>query len=188
MRALTPFSTVGPFFKLLVRDRPEGNDCLVTDATHGERIVVAGAVLDGHGSPVEDGLVEIWQADANGRFHHPEAPEHERADPAFAGFGRTATASGGRFEFRTVKPGAVRQWPGGVQAPHILVSVMARGVMSRCWTRMYFADEPMNDADPVLALVPAERRHTLLADRQADGSWAFNVVLQGPDETVFFDS
>src|SRR4029079_9485440 len=91
MSQLTPFNTVGPFFKLLVRDRPEGTDCLVSEATRGERITITGKLIAGHGSGVDDGLVEIWQADAAGHYHHPVDPDSAAADPAFSGFGRAAT-------------------------------------------------------------------------------------------------
>ena len=185
---LTPFSTVGPFFKLLVRERPEGTDCLASAATRGERITIAGRLRGGDGALVDDGLVEIWQADANGHHHHPDDPQQDLADPAFAGFGRAATARGGSFAFQTIKPGSVPAPDGQPQAPHILVGVMARGVMSRCWTRMYFEGEPLNDTDPILRLVPAERRQTLIATRGVDGTYEFNIVLQGQGETVFFDA
>lgn len=188
MAPLTPFSTVGPFFKLLVRHRAEGTDCLVSEATRGERVTIAGRLIAGDGQPIDDGLVEIWQADAHGRHQHPDDPEQHRADPAFVGFGRAATARGGSFSFQTIKPGNVPGPDGRPQAPHILVSVMARGVMSRCWTRLYFEGEPLNETDPVLRLVPAERRPTLIARRRTDGTYEFNVVLQGADETVFFDA
>ena len=187
MSQLTPFSTVGPFFKLLVRDRAEGTDCLCSEATRGERITIAGRLLAGDGAPVDDGLVEIWQADAQGLYHHPDDPNEDKADAAFTGFGRAATAAGGVFSFQTIKPGTVPGPDGQTQAPHILVSVMARGIMSRCWTRIYFEGEPLNDDDPILKLVPVERRHTLLA-RQRDGRYEFNVVLQGENETVFFEA
>ena len=188
MSQLTPFNTVGPFFKLLVRDRPEGTACLVTEATKGERISIVGRVIAGDGTPVDDGLVEIWQADAAGHFHHPCDPGHDQADPAFTGFGRAATASGGVFSFQTIRPGAVTGPDGRTQAPHILVSVMARGVMSRCWTRIYFEGEPLNDADSILQMVPAERRSTLIARRTGTNHFELDVVLQGENETVFFDA
>ena len=188
MAALTPFSTVGPFFKLLVRERPEGTDSLVSAATRGERITITGRLIAGDGQSVDDGLVEIWQADADGRHHHPEDPEQHLADPAFSGFGRAATARGGSFTFQTIKPGCVPGPDGRPQAPHVLVGVMARGVMSRYWTRLYFEGEPLNEADAILRLVPADRRHTLIARRLADATYEFNVVLQGADETVFFDA
>jgi protocatechuate 3,4-dioxygenase alpha subunit len=188
MSQLTPFNTVGPFFKLLVRDRPEGTDCLVTEATKGERISISGRVIAGNGSPIDDGLVEIWQADAAGHFHHPEDANHAKADPGFSGFGRAATAPDGAFSFRTIRPGAVPGPDGKTQAPHILMSVMARGVMSRCWTRIYFEGEPLNQSDPILALVPAGRRDTLMARRRAAGEYVLDIVLQGEKETVFFEA
>jgi protocatechuate 3,4-dioxygenase, alpha subunit len=188
MSQLTPFSTVGPFFKLLVRGRPEGTDCLVSETTRGERITISGRLIAGDGTGVDDGLVEIWQADARGRFHHPGDPDSGDADPAFCGFGRAATGAGGTFSFRTIKPGVVPGPAGGRQAPHVLVSVLARGVMSRCWTRMYFDGEPLNDTDPVLQLVPSVRRDTLIARRRAGGEYEFDIVLQGEKETAFFDA
>jgi protocatechuate 3,4-dioxygenase, alpha subunit len=188
MSQLTPFNTVGPFFKLLVRDRPEGTDCLVTHATEGERISIVGRVIAGDGTPVDDGLVEIWQADARGRYHHPNDPDRGTADRAFTGFGRAATTGGGSFSFRTIKPGSVPGPAGESQAPHVLVSVMARGVMSRCWTRIYFEGERLNGIDPILQLVPAERRDTLIARRRADAEYVFDIVLQGEKETAFFDA
>jgi protocatechuate 3,4-dioxygenase alpha subunit len=187
MSQLTPFSTVGPFFKLLVRDRPEGTACLISEATRGERITIAGRLIAGDGTAIDDGLVEIWQADAHGHYHHPEDPHHDAADPDFTGFGRAATAPDGAFSFRTIKPGVVTGRAGETSAPHVLVSVMARGVMSRCWTRMYFEAEPLNEGDPVLALVPIERRNTLIARRHGD-TYQFDIVLQGEGETVFFDA
>jgi len=187
MSQLTPFNTVGPFFKLLVRDRPEGTDCLVSDATRGERITITGRLIAGDGAPVDDGLVEIWQADADGRYHHPGDPNHHEADPAFTGFGRAATAAGGAYSFRTIKPGIVPGPAGERQAPHVLVSVMARGVMSRCWTRMYFEGEPLNETDPVLQLVAPARRDTVIA-RRRDQGYEFDIVLQGSNETVFFEA
>lgn len=188
MADLTPFSTVGPFFKLLVRDRPEGTDCLVTEATRGQRITIEGTLLDGAGAPIDDGLVEIWQADAEGHYPHPEDDGRESADPAFGGFGRAATGPDGTFTFRTIKPGRVPSPDGGLQAPHVLVSVMARGIMSRCWTRLYFEDEAGNADDPVLRLVPDERRSTLIARSVGGGRYRFDIIIQGERETVFFDA
>jgi protocatechuate 3,4-dioxygenase alpha subunit len=185
---LTPFSTVGPFFKLLVRHRREDADTLVTDATRGQRITIDGILLDGAGAPIDDGLIEIWQADASGRFHHPDDPRAASADPAFLVFGRAATGPPGTFTFYTVKPGAVPGPDGRPQAPHILVGVMARGIMSRCWTRIYFDDEPANAQDAILQRVPEERRGTLIARSTGEGRYRFEIVIQGPGETVFFDA
>jgi protocatechuate 3,4-dioxygenase, alpha subunit len=182
MPALTPFSTVGPFVRLLVRDRPEGTDCLVTDETRGERITVEGTLTDGDGKPIDDSLIEFWQADADGRY---------AGDPAFVGFGRVATGASGTFSVTTVKPGRVPVSLGDaadLQAPHILVGVTARGIMSRCWTRVYFEDEAANAADPILRLVPPERRPTLIARRIGDRRYQFDIRIQGDGETVFFDA
>jgi protocatechuate 3,4-dioxygenase alpha subunit len=185
---LTPFSTVGPFFKVMLLDRPEGSDTLVTPDTRGQRITVEGRLTDGAGRPVLDGLIEIWQADAEGCYRHPEDRRHAAADPAFTGFGRVSTGVDGTYAFHTIRPGAVAGPDGGTQAPHMLVSVLARGIMTRCWTRLYFEDEALNATDRILALVPEARRDTLLARPTADGHYRFDVVLQGDRETVFFDA
>lgn len=180
---LTPFSTIGPFFRVALNDRPEGVDTLVTAGTRGQRITIEGTLTDGAGQAVLDGLVEIWQADAAGRYRHPEDPQHASADPAFRGFGRVSTGAGGAFVFHTIRPGQA-----AAQAPHILVSILARGVMTRCWTRLYFEDEPLNATDATLARVPEARRATLLARKIADGRYRFDIVLQGERETVFFEA
>jgi protocatechuate 3,4-dioxygenase alpha subunit len=188
MADLTPFQPVGPYFHVMLRGEPPGLTSLVAGATRGTRIVIEGAVLDGSGAPLTDGLVEIWQADADGRYHHPDDRAPGRADEAFGGYGRVATDDRGRFRFETIRPGQV-QGPGGrVQAPHVLVSLLAPGVLTRYWTRLYFDDEPSNATDPVLQHVPPERRGTLLARASGDGRFRFDIVLQGPGETVFFDA
>jgi protocatechuate 3,4-dioxygenase alpha subunit len=140
-------------------------------------VTVEGRVLDGDGQPVTDAVIEIWQADPHGRY----------ADPAFHGFGRVATNATGNYRFATVKPGRIAG-PGAVlQAPHLLVAVFARGLLKHVLTRMYFPDEPANTADPVLALVTADRRPTLIARARGEGMLAWDIVLQGQNETVFFD-
>ena len=185
MTGLTPFNTVGPFFKLMLRDVAEGTATLVTDATRGDRISIEGRLLDGAGQPILDGLIEIWQADAEGRYRHPEDPRHDAVDPAFAGYGRVSTGVAGTFTFHTIRPGLVSRRD---QAPHVLVSVLARGIMNRCWTRLYFEEEDLNRTDPILAMVPADRRDTLLSRKLADGRYRFDIVLQGERETVFFEA
>ena len=179
----TPSQTVGPYLALGLtwEDGPE----VVPDGTPGS-IWIRGRLLDGNGTPVPDGLIETWQADENGRFAHPEA--RARDETSFRGFGRCPTDPEGQFAIRTVKPGAVPGPDGGPQAPHIDVSVFARGILTRLVTRIYFADEvAANDHDPVLRSLPdAMRRRTLLATRAGDG-YAWDIHLQGPDETVFFD-
>lgn len=180
----TPSQTVGPFFSIGLTWDGGG---LVVPADAPGAIRIAGTVYDGEGRPVPDSLIETWQADREGRFADLHGHGGPSRMPGFRGFARCGAEAGdGTFEIVTVKPGPV-PWPGGgEQAPHIDVSVFARGMLHRCVTRIYFADEPEgNGADPVLETVPAERRATLLA-QPAESSYRFDVRLQGPDETVFF--
>ena len=183
---LTPFQTAGPFFDVMLRSRAEMQ--MVQPDTRGHRITIEGLLLDGGGAPIHDGLVELWQADAEGRYAHPDDPRSAEADASFYGYGWRHTNEDGSFRFDTIKPGAVVAPGGGMQAPHILVSVMARGVLTRFITRLYFEDEPSNDRDPILALVPAARRNTLIARRAGEGRYRFDIRVQGPEETVFFDA
>ncbi len=184
--SLAPFQTVGPFFQIFVGEA-RGRDVLVTDGTQGTRVTIQGSVYDGAGAIVPDALIEIWQADAQGRYRHPQDPAASDSDPSFAGFGRATTTDAGTFAFETIKPGRLPGPGGALQAPHILVSITARGVLTRYITRLYFEDEPANDADPILALVPAARRQTLIARRTGDHTYQFDIRIQGAGETVFFD-
>ena len=185
----TPSQTVGPFFsKALIR---EGWNDLAASGASGQPLVIAGRVLDGEGAPVPDALLEIWQANAAGRYDHPDDARDTPLDPHFRGFGRVGTDEQGRFRFRTIKPGPVPGAGTSRQAPHINVSVFARGLLKRLVTRIYFPDEPLNAHDPVLnSLRDAARRATLIA-RPAGGKAEpvlhFDLVLQGDNETVFFD-
>ncbi|MCC7348561.1 MAG: protocatechuate 3,4-dioxygenase subunit alpha [Variibacter sp.] len=186
MSGITPSATVGPFFLFgLVPSSLGGVDVvandLVTPDAGGERIRITGKVLDGGGVPVPDAMVEIWQADASGRY--AGATGSARPNTSFKGFGRAATDADGAYAFTTIKPGAIA----GGAAPHIAVNVFARGILKQMVTRIYFADEPANAADPILALVPAERRDTLLARRSGD-TYTFDIHLQGERETVFFEA
>lgn len=180
----TPSQTVGPFFAIGL---PWDDGPLVVPRDTAGAITIAGTVYDGAGEPVPDSLIETWQADPEGRFadlHGHGGPSQLRG---FRGFARCDAERGeGGFEIVTVKPGPV-PWPqGGEQAPHIDVSVLARGMLHRCVTRIYFGDEgDANASDPVLASVPAERRATLLAT-PTEGGYRFDIRLQGEDETVFF--
>jgi protocatechuate 3,4-dioxygenase alpha subunit len=170
----TPSQTVGPFFDFGLCALPEQRD-LVAPGTDGA-IRVEGRLLDGAGAPVPDGMVEVWQADARGRY-----------DGAF-GFGRCQTDDDGRFGFTTVKPGSVREADGRVQAPHLSVLCFARGLLKAVHTRLYFADEEeANAADPVLRALPSDDdRATLLARPRGDARYEFDVRLQGEGQTVFF--
>ena len=189
MHGQTPSQTIGPFFAIGLSR--EGQNVMVGERSQGERITVEGRVLDGEGQPVLDALVEIWQADANGIYRHAADPRHEQADPFFAGFGRSETSDAGRFWFKTVRPGATVGEEGEQHAPHVNVTVFARGMLMHAVTRIYFADEEANESDPMLASVAAARRQTLIARREqaADGvpRYCLDIVLQGEDETVFFD-
>lgn len=194
---VTPTQTVGPFFApALLRD---AWNVLTTDETIGERIRLEGRVIDGAGNVVPDALLEIWQANAAGRFDHPRDTRDVPLDPNFGGFGRAGTDQHGVYWFETIKPGPIPY--GGndgadpaMQAPHISLTIHARGMLNHAQTRLYFEDEPANDADPVLLLVPADRRTTLLARRDESGGspgksvvYRLDIVLQGRGETVFFN-
>lgn len=185
MARITPSQTAGPYFGILLRGRAECRQ--VSDATRGTRISIEGRVFDGAGNGISDALIETWQADAGGRYRHPEDCRPQPTDPAFNGFGWAHTREDGGYRFETIKPGPVPAPDGRRQAPHVVVSVMGRGILTRFITRIYFEDEPANTDDPILGLVPAARRDTLIARRVADGHYAFDIVMQGPRETVFFD-
>ena len=189
----TPSQTVGPYFTM--RLSAEGENVLTTPETVGQRIRIEGRVLDGDRKHIEDALVELWQADSAGRYHHPADDRGAGPlDPAFSGFGRCASDfRTGAYSFLTIKPGPVPHPSGGLQAPHISLTIQARGMLNPTFTRLYFGDEPTANADdPVLRSVPAERRSTLIADRvEADDSsvptYRFDIRYQGDDETAFFD-
>jgi protocatechuate 3,4-dioxygenase alpha subunit len=208
----TPWQTVGPFFHYglpwkggadLIGQSDMGARPDLFPPAHyllnlpapkaemqGEVIEITGQVLDGAALPVPDAMIELWQANHAGRYASPADPRGELPlDPDFTGFGRASTSDTGEFRFRTIRPGRV---PGphqtnAWQAPHIALGVMGRGLLKRLVTRLYFAGDPANDEDPILALVPPERRQTLMAQRGADGTWRFDIRLQGDGETVFFD-
>ena len=186
-RHATTSQTVGPFFSvgLAWLERNE----LAAAGVSGERVRIEGRVLDGDGAAVPDAVLELWQANAQGRYAHPEDVQDKPLEEAFSGFGRVPTNTEGRFQFTTIKPGPVPGPGPAPQAPHIVVSVFARGLMRRLVTRIYFPDEPLNGSDSVLRLVDPGRRATLIAKRTPGGEGAleWNVVLQGTAETVFFD-
>ena len=185
MPLLTPSQTVGPFFAILVPE--QGRLSLATDGAPGQRIVLEGTIRDGAGRPIPDALVEIWQANAAGRYNHPDDARTTAPDTTFHGFGRVHADAEGCFSVETIKPGPVPGPGGRLQAPHLLVGLFARGLLTRLVTRIYFEDEPANRDDPILAEVAPERRSTLVAARRGKGRYAHAIVLQGPGETVFFD-
>lgn len=194
MSGITPSQTVGPYFKygLTPGSDYKWNDAfsndLVTPDVSGERIRIVGRVFDGDGKEITDSMLEIWQADAQGRFADPQ-DARSLPNASFKGFGRCGTDSKGAYSFHTIKPGPVAG-PNEQQAPHILLAVFARGMTRQAQTRIYFEDEAAaNSKDPILALVPAERRATLIAVREPGdvATYRLDIHLQGDLETVFFD-
>lgn len=206
----TPSQTVGPYFHYglawkggadLVGQSEMGARADLFPAEHyvlnvqgprgavqGEAIALVGKVFDGDGKVITDCMVELWQANAAGRY---ASPEDRRADAPlddnFIGFGRSATSLEGEYHFRTIRPGVVPGPGNSWQAPHIALSVFARGMLKRVTTRLYFEDAPENAECPILALVPEDRRPTLIARKEGPGRYRLDIVLQGEGETVFFD-
>jgi protocatechuate 3,4-dioxygenase, alpha subunit len=183
--ALTPSQTTGPYLEIGLIGGPISSS--LVDESDPRAIRLSGLLLDGAGDPVPDGLIEIWQANAAGRYAHPADDRQELpVETAFTGFGRSATDDAGRFGFVTVKPGRVPYVDGRLQAPHLLVGVFARGLLKRVATRMYFPDEEASNAeDPVLLGLEPGERATLVA-REEDRVLHFDIVLQGSGQTTFF--
>lgn len=184
LRASTS-QTIGPYLRI-------GLEWMVIEdvapaGVAGERVRIEGRVVDADGKPVNDAAVEIWQANSHGRYASPEDKQDKPLEPAFRGYGRSLTDDAGAFRFRTIKPGRVPGPDGKLQAPHLVVTIFMRGLLKQLVTRMYFPDDAHNAADPVLNMVPAERRGTLVANKRGDGVLEWNIVLQGKNETVFFD-
>ncbi|MDR3508810.1 MAG: protocatechuate 3,4-dioxygenase subunit alpha [Caulobacteraceae bacterium] len=206
----TPWQTVGPFFHyglpwkggadltggsdLGARPEltPEGHYVLKTardpGPLAGKMIEIVGQVFDADDVPVPDAMIEIWQANAAGRYNSPDDPREELAlDAGFIGFGRGATSEDGEYRFNTILPGRTPGPGNSQQAPHIAVGVFGRGLLKRLVTRIYFEGEAANDEDPILALAPAARRLTLIASKTGEATYRFDIHLQGEHETVFFD-
>jgi protocatechuate 3,4-dioxygenase alpha subunit len=180
---LTPTAsqTVGPYLHLGLTDQ-RSVPRIAGDGVKGERVRLTFRVVDGEGQLVPDAMIELWQADSEGMYNRS-------ADSPFRGFGRLATSDDGSCTFETIRPGQVAGLAGSLQAPHINVSILGRGLLKRLSTRVYFSDESANAEDPVLALVPENRRSTLLAQPEParPGNWTFEIRLRGENETVFFD-
>jgi protocatechuate 3,4-dioxygenase alpha subunit len=185
----TPSQTVGPFFHNAL-DRPGWADLTAAGAS-GDKIRVEGRVLDGDRAPVFDAFLEIWQANAAGRYAHPEDDQDKPLDPCFRGFGRVFTDADGRYGFTTIRPGRVPGRGNTLQAPHLNVAIFARGLLKQLTTRIYFADQhAANETDPVLnAIEDAATRRTLLAAKltSAIPTYRFDIILQGEGETAFFE-
>jgi protocatechuate 3,4-dioxygenase, alpha subunit len=190
----TPSQTVGPYLHIGLTQGRYGRTEIVGStvadpALAGTHIRIEGRIVDGEGNAMPDAVVEIWQADSEGRYAHP-ADGRSLASNSFRGFGRCPTSEDGTFAFDTIKPGPVPGPGDSTQAPHINVGILARGVLKRLFTRLYFPGEPGNAADPILALVPAARRDTLIARAQPaiPGTYRFDIRVQGGNETVFFEA
>lgn len=197
----TPSQTAGPYVHIGLIPHQAGfeifqhnfSNVLIGPKTKGERIIVEGRVFDGTGTPVRDALLEIWQANADGRYNHSADTQAKPLDGSFRGWGRTGSDfKTGIYTFETVKPGPVDTRRGKLMAPHINFWIVARGINIGLSTRMYFSDESTaNAADPVLNLIEQEsRRQTLIAERSSRGGkvvYTFDIRLQGENETVFFD-
>lgn len=182
---LTPSQTIGPFYfgTLIKAYRAD----LAPPTVAGERVDLVLTLHDAGGAIVPDGLFEVWQANSHGRYNHPEDRRNLPLDAGFDGFGRASTDTQGSARFSTIKPGRV-PWPdGGLQAPHINLSIFARGLLNRLATRLYFEGDPALAEDPVLKSIEPARRATLLARRDAEGAWRLPIHLGGANETVFFD-
>jgi protocatechuate 3,4-dioxygenase alpha subunit len=182
---LTPSQTIGPFyFGTIIKAY---HHHLAPPGIAGERIEIVLSLYDGEGAIVPDGMFEIWQANSHGRYNHPEDHRNLPLDAGFDGYGRASTYTDGCARFSTVKPGRV-PWPqGGMQAPHINISIFARGLLNRVATRLYFDGDPANAEDPVLKMIDPARRPTLLARQDDKGLWRLPIHLGGAQETVFFD-
>lgn len=178
MTSASASQTAGPYWHMI--NFPEWADLTRADGPNagasGERVVLTGRVTDGAGDACADTMVEIWQAGPDGDY-----------DGAFQGFGRCATDDDGRFRFVTLKPGPVPGPGNQTQAPHVVVSLFARGLMKQAVTRLYFAGEALNDTDPILNLAPEARRGTMIAHQAAAGEWRLDIRLQGEGETVFLE-
>jgi protocatechuate 3,4-dioxygenase alpha subunit len=198
MHGITPSQTIGPFAAPCLTPNEKGKtqydwkqlvtSNTVTPDAIGERIRIEGQLIDGAGKPLDGVLLETWQADGHGRYAHPR--DGRASNSSFKGFGRVETDGQGRFALDTIKPGQVAGPNGTTQAPHIVVAIHLRGILSHLYSRIYFSDEAANATDPILKLVPAERRDTLIAKRQASGNGAVYKIdfqIQGDRETVFFD-
>jgi protocatechuate 3,4-dioxygenase alpha subunit len=203
MSEITPSQTVGPFFAYGLAPhsccdwqpsdvydwkQTVGSNLVTPDAT-GTRIRIEGRITDGDGIGINDAMIEIWQADAQGRYASPR-DTRARPNTQFKGFGRSATDENGEFSFDTVKPGSVPGPEGKPQAPHIVVCIYSRGMLRQLYTRLYFSDESSNSSDPILTLVPGDRRDTLIAHKQSHmghNVYRFDIRVQGGAETIFFD-
>lgn len=189
-RVITPSQTVGPFFAFCLTRHPAhlsllGDHRLATTDEAGRRIVIEGTMFDGEGIPVSDAMIEVWQANSDGKYADLRV---KHGPSSFTGFGRVELDADGRFVIETIKPGRVPAPGGGLQAPHIALGVFAKGLNRRLYTRVYFDDESTNEEDLVLGSLPARRRNTLVTRSMGAGRYSHVIRLQGGAETVFFEA
>ncbi len=194
----TPSQTVGPYFAYGLLPHTYARRSIAThkicsSKTQGEHIRIIGRVFDGDGTPIEDAMLEVWQADADGRYASPSDPNASLCtDKSFRGFGRTGTSAQGEFSFETIKPGRVRGSGNSLQAPHLNLIVFSRGLLTHVYTRIYFDDEAeANAEDEILNLVEVERRPTIIATRENTGAgttYRLDIHMQGEKETVFLEA
>jgi protocatechuate 3,4-dioxygenase alpha subunit len=183
----TTWQTVGPYFQIGMARLYEAD--IAGEGVRGQRIQVRCRVLDGDLLPIPDAIIEIWQANADGKYAHPDDTQDKPLEPGFSGYGRIPTDENGCLKFSTIKPGSVPGPDGRPQAPHLLVNLMMRGLLKRLVTRIYFPGEPLNATDPILQFVDPARRATLLLNpvlNQPD-VYAWEIHMQGDNETVFFE-
>jgi len=184
----TPSQTAGPYFHIGMTE-PRSVSRIAAPGIRGERVWLTCRVIDGAGAPVNDAMIEIWQANAEGKMNHPDDSQPKPLEPDWLGFGRMPTQEDGSCQFETIKPGRVPGPENALQAPHLSLAVFARGLLKQLYTRVYFAGDTANAEDAILQLVPSGRRNTLMAnpDPRKPGHWDFDIHLQGEQETVFFD-
>jgi protocatechuate 3,4-dioxygenase alpha subunit len=184
----TTSQTVGPFFRIGL-ETLYANDIFGEGVISGERVAVNGRLIDGSGRPIPDAVIEIWQANSHGKYAHPEDRQDKPLEQNFRGFGRIPTDDNGCFQFTTIKPGCVPGSNDKMQAPHLVVGILMRGLLKGLVTRAYFPDEEVLPTDPILELVEPGRRRTLILERSPEHADVFHweIHMQGENETVFFD-
>ncbi|NYF91557.1 protocatechuate 3,4-dioxygenase subunit alpha [Tunturiibacter empetritectus] len=183
----TTWQTVGPFFSIGLGRLTQAD--IAVPHMQGDHIQVQGRILDSDLRPIPDALLETWQANSHGKYAHPDDRQHMPLDHRFSGYGRIPTDDEGRFQFKTIKPGAVPGPNGRLQAPHLVVGLIMRGLLKGLVTRIYFPDEVLNEGDAILQSIPIARRETLLLRASADqpGFFTWDIHMQGQNETVFLE-
>jgi protocatechuate 3,4-dioxygenase alpha subunit len=182
----TTWQTVGPYFRIGLARLYESD--IAGESVHGQRIFIRGRVLDGNLLTIPDAILEIWQANSYGKYAHPDDQQDKALEPGFRGYGRIPTDDEGNFRFTSIKPGPVPGPDGKEQAPHLLVTLMMRGLLRGLFTRIYFPEEPLNASDAVLQSVDPSRRKTLLLSPASEpGHFTWDIHMQGENETVFFE-